>query len=206
MLVSIAVGGCATSNIKAEKNKSLKLGSSEKIVVVSLGNRADDIADCVQKNFKRVCPDLQFFPPEEFADRLYPWFEPGTAPENKEDLQVLYNNRLVRERIERLGVRYVVNISGRTLKSNYYEASSDDLFYGSIEQQTDIFVSVCDLKEAELILKTESHSHDIQYLFLIGILPIWIPASTEAQVCDEIVKKLALQLPGCDPTVGMEKK
>ena len=61
--------------------------SNEIIVVAPIDNRANDITECVQNKMHRACPDLQFFHPEQFVDMFYPWFEPGTAPESKEDLQ-----------------------------------------------------------------------------------------------------------------------
>ena len=138
--------------------------------------------------------------------------EPGTAPESKEDLEALFSNRLVKEKINSLGIRYVVNIRGGMLKYNY----TDDRFEipgvfafldKSHEKRTDAFVSVCDLKESELLLKTESHAHDTEHVMLIGFLPLWIPAkNTDARVCEEIANRLIYQLRICDSTDDNQNK
>ena len=49
-----------------------------------------------------------------FQDALFPWFEPKVAPKTVEELKALLERGPVRERIQSLGVRYLVNVVSAT--------------------------------------------------------------------------------------------
>lgn len=211
LLVFIAVAGCATSAVRENHEKSKEISRLHKVAVIPLGKRSDDVTDCVKNTLQRICPALQFYPHEEFVDMLYPWFEPDTAPKSKEDLEALFKNRLVQERIASLDVRYVITISGGTSQSKF-EGWMPDYFtlgtgYQTAERKTDIYATVCDLKEATLPLTTESHRYQThKYLWWL-VFPIYIyPAITETPACNEIGEKLAIQLQGCNSSVDEQDK
>ncbi len=216
LLVLIAAGGCATSSTREEPEKYKEIVPAQSIVVVPIGNRSADVADCVHKAVQRVCPNLQFFPPEKFVDSLFPWFEPSTFPKNKEDLDALLNNGLVQAKIHKLGVRYVISVSGETVQSEFHGIEPDVLqellfrfgfVYIEADRKTDIYTSMIDLKEAVMPLKTESHKDKTHKYAWWIVFPLYIkPAITETPACAETGEKIAQQLSGCDSTVDKENK
>jgi hypothetical protein len=215
-IVIIAVGGCTTSNIRDAQEKSIEIAPTQIAAVIPLGHLADDIADCVQQTIQGFCPALKFVHRKEFVDTLYPWFEPGTAPQSKEDVNALFNKRLVRQSIAKLGVRYVITVGGGTFQADeggtfdhYRDTSWLDLavgagvIYSTTDRKTDIFATVCDLEEATLILKTESHKQATHKYLTWMILPLYIkPAITETPACKEIGEEVVKQISGCDLSIG----
>ena len=121
----ILVGGCATSSVREEQKRPKEITPIHKVAVIPIENLLIDV--------------------------LFPWFEPDKAPESKEDLEALFRNRLVQERIDKLDVRYVIALSVETgYRYNRSETMIPGLFGGvfnSREYSTDVFVNVFDFKE-----------------------------------------------------------
>ena len=180
-------------NIEKTKNKM--------ITVIPLGNRSTDVAGCVQKALKRTCLDMKFFPSDEFVKMLYPWFEPNTAPESQEDLEAMLKSRLVQDRIDKIGVRYAITITGETGRS-YSELYRTGT--GTARAWTEINASVFDLRDAKLQAIAESSKYKKRdYLaWPINLAPVII--GTEYPVCKEIGETIAQQLSGCDLRVDEE--
>jgi hypothetical protein len=216
--ILIVAVGCATSSTRNDYEKNIEAAKKEMIVVIPLGNRAGNVADCVHKAIQGACPNLQFFPFEQFADLLFPWFELGTAPNSKEDLDALLKNSLFQERTDKLGVRYVITISGETFQGEFHSMWGDNqdvrdimwqltmgLDYVKADRKTDIWASVFDLKEARLLLKTESHKYKTHKYAWWLVFPLYFqPAITETPACNEVGEKIAQQLSGCEPAVDKE--
>ena len=55
---------------------------------------------------------------QEFIDTFYPWFEARIAPTEVEDLQNIAHNEKIKDRLESLGIRYLVWIDGSTSRIN----------------------------------------------------------------------------------------
>jgi hypothetical protein len=51
---------------------------------------------------------------KEFEDKMYPWFEPSTAPLSTDDLTVLLERPGVLDQVRDTGVRYVIWVDGST--------------------------------------------------------------------------------------------
>src|SRR3970282_570170 len=51
---------------------------------------------------------------KEFEDKMYPWFEPSTAPLSTEDLSTLLERPGVLDQVKETGVRYVFWVDGST--------------------------------------------------------------------------------------------
>jgi hypothetical protein len=216
LIFFLTVGGCATYSIREEPEQYNEIMPENLVVVFPLDNRSDNFAECVENIIYGFCPNLQFFSPEKFADSLFPWFEPSTFPESKEDLNALLKNRLVQARLDKLGVRYVISIHGETFQSEYHSLLGDffteplagggGIVFVEAYRETDIYASVIDLKEAILPLKTESHrAKKRRYAGVLFVLPLYIqPAMTEIPTCYEIGKKIAQHLSGCESIIDIE--
>jgi hypothetical protein len=216
LFILITVGGCATSSIREQPEKYNEIASAQSIVVVPIGNRAADIAECVHEAIQRVCQNLQFFPPERFVDSMFPWFEPGTFPKTKEDLDALRNSDLVRAKIQTLGIRYVIAVSGETVQDSFHGIEPDVLqellvrfgfVYIEADRKTDIYASMIDLKETVIPMEAESHRDKTHKYAWWLVFPLYIkPAITETPACAETGEKIARQISGCNSTADKEVK
>jgi hypothetical protein len=215
LIFSLAFGGCVTYNIKEEPEQYNEIMPANLVVVLPLDNRSDNFAECVENIIYGFCPNLQFFHPEKFRDSLFPWFEPSTLPESKEELNALLKNQLVQTRLDKLGVRYVISVYGETFQSDYdtplpdwvAEPLAGGAYAGYIEahRETDVWASVMDFKEDRLLLKAESHKAKTRRIAFLLFIPLVItPAITETPACYEIGKTIAQQIPGCESIIDIE--
>lgn len=115
--VLIFAVGCTTFNLQETLKETAVIAPNQAITVLPQGPSPDDmdIAECVSRTVQRTSPSLRFISTQEFRDALFPWFEPGTAPDTLEELALLLNKPLVGERIASLGVRYVIRVRGATI-------------------------------------------------------------------------------------------
>jgi len=54
----------------------------------------------------------------DFVDKMFPWFEPSTAPNRPEAMSALLARPGVAEQVTESGVRYVVWLDGSTRKTD----------------------------------------------------------------------------------------
>jgi hypothetical protein len=69
---------------------------------------------CISDSLAKGDHGLDVHPSKEFEDKMYPWFEPSTAPLSTEDLTHLLERPGVMDQVRDTGVRYVVWLDGST--------------------------------------------------------------------------------------------
>ena len=82
------------------------------------GETEDDFVSCVSDGVSSGERPLPVLGEQEFVDATFPWFEPRTAPITMDDLAKVINRPLIAERIQEIGVRYLVWIEGTTQRSD----------------------------------------------------------------------------------------
>jgi hypothetical protein len=117
-----ALAGCVTATV--QEVREARTGISEDDLVVVLGRRhktssetETDFIDCVSEKITRKSNGVNVMSEGEFVDAVFPWFEPRTAPLDVSDLSNVISRPLVAERIDEIGVRYLVWIEGNTVRS-----------------------------------------------------------------------------------------
>ncbi len=94
------------------------IGPGESIVVLSAASRLDDgkgHTGCVRRAIERENPNIRIMAAKEFRDSLFPWLErDGIA----KVIVQLVQEPLIRNRIEEMGVRYILAVGeGQTTSS-----------------------------------------------------------------------------------------
>ena len=82
------------------------------------GETEDDFVSCVSDGVHGGSDGLPVLEAQEFVDATFPWFEPRTAPRTMDDLADVISRPLISERIQEIGVRYLVWIEGTTVRSD----------------------------------------------------------------------------------------
>jgi hypothetical protein len=148
---------------------------------------------CVKKGLKADIQNLNIISQNEFRDALFPWFERSTAPKNVEELSILLSKSAIRERINKLGVDAVINVSGKTIQEKWQGQGGGGygavVGYGHSDETTYMTATVWNLKD-KTIFATNKNVIGTNYLIVIG-LPIYIPASTESSACNETVNRIS---------------
>lgn len=118
LLASGLAAGCTRTLVDEyrESGPALALGRDEQLVV--LGRRHDgeyetepELIRCIAG---RLDDHLPVIPEQTFIDRVYPWFEPRTAPLGLRRLQKMLDDPDVGRRLRETGVRYMIWVDGNT--------------------------------------------------------------------------------------------
>ena len=114
------IGACGiTSRIEPYKQTDAVIAEGEHVVVLarkqhSTHEAEEEFVQCLSDGLADGKNGLDVHSSKEFEDKMYPWFEPSTAPLSTEDLNVLLERPGVLDQVRSTGVRYVVWVDGST--------------------------------------------------------------------------------------------
>ena len=120
LTLSLPLVSCGvTSRMEPYKRTDAVVNEGDQIVILArkhhAGHEAEaEFVECVADGLARGSEGLDVHSSTEFEDRLYPWFEPSTAPLSTDDLTKLFERPGVLEQVEDTGVRFVVWVDGST--------------------------------------------------------------------------------------------
>jgi len=232
-VVAVAVlgTGCMTSKVEETRQVAAAIQADESIVVLKkpqlegIGTE-EKFIDCLQENLggelvhpeqgqsakiskaKNAVP-FKIYGEQEFTDALFPWFEPSTAPANADGLRVLLERPGVVQRLELIGVRYVVWLDGQTRKTDgggsiacgAGPGGAGCIGVGWWEKQSGYVASVWDMQTGS---ELGSVSTDVTGTsVLIGaVAPIPIIAPVQRTACNRLAEQLRSFLGGADLVGG----
>jgi hypothetical protein len=120
-VLTVLLTGCVTSRIENSRVAVTGIEQGESVVIMAksyhLGNETEaKYLNCIEQSLSRGSNGLRVIPRKEFVDSLFPWFEPRTAPSETKGLARLMERPGVADKIEDLGVRYIIWLDGDTEK------------------------------------------------------------------------------------------
>lgn len=172
--------------------------------VVVLGRRhaADyetepDFVECVAARMRDTDSALTVVSEREFADLLYPWFEPRTAPLHANDMQKLMSRPLVAAQMARLQPRYMVWIDGSTTKTDSIGSMTCSigptgagcLGFGAWTNDSSYEASVWDVDRASENGRVSTNAKGQSYMPAI-IVPIPLIAPVQSSACSALAQRL----------------
>jgi hypothetical protein len=219
--------GCMTAKVDETRQVATSIQAGESIVVLKRpqldgAGTEEAFLDCVQENLggQLLHPEkgqsekhgssndtVQFniYGEQEFTDALFPWFEPSTAPANAGGLKLLLERPGVSERLQAIGVRYVVWVDGNTRKTDGGGSVScvvgpgggGCIGLGWWEKESGYLATVWDMQTASEIgtVRTDVNGTSV----LIGaIAPIPIITPVRSTACNRLSDQLRSFLNGSD--------
>jgi hypothetical protein len=225
----LLAAGCMTTKVDETRQVAAAVQANESIVVLRKpqleGTGTEEkFLGCLQENLggELVHPTegqsagksgdgvpFKIYGEQQFADALFPWFEPSTAPANVAGLRLLLERPGVTERLEQIGVRYVVWLDGSTRKTDGGGAFSCAIGPGAAgciglgwwEKQSGYVASVWDLRTG---MELGSVSADVSGTsVLIGaVAPIPIITPVQRTACNRLAGQLRSFLAGEDLVGG----
>src|ERR1700741_1976727 len=108
------LGACGiTSRIEPYKQTDAVIAEGEHIVVLarkqhSTHEAEEEFVQCLSDGLADGKNGLDVHSSKDFEDKMYPWFEPSTAPLSTEDLTVLLARPGVLDQVRTTGVRYLI--------------------------------------------------------------------------------------------------
>jgi hypothetical protein len=224
-LVAVLAAGCMTSKVDETRQVAASIQANESIVLLrkpqieGVGTE-EGFLDCVQQRLggELVHPEqgqsarastarvpFKIYGEQEFTDALFPWFEPSTAPANAAGLKVLLQRPGVTERLQQIGVRYVVWLDGNTKKTDgggsvacaAGPGGAGCIGVGWWEKESGYVASVWDMQNAVEIGQVTTDVTGTSVL-IGAVAPIPIVTPVRSKACTRLSEQLRSFLVGDD--------
>lgn len=193
----LALVSCTKTQVKDSPIETPQINQPAIATVLSTNVTDNTLAECVQRELEIDIPNLKFIPEDKFRDALFPWFEPNTSPQSIEDLGSLMNHPLVQDRIQSIGVHFIIFVGGYQFKGEFGGpfmvvggfGAAGAFGYISADRKTQITAVIWDFKKKVSLgeVKTEK-SGSFKWIGLI--LPIPIPDASESAACRETAARI----------------
>ena len=228
---AVTLAGCMTAKIEENRQAATKIAANEAVVLLAkphlegagtenafldclerelVGRKISAEAETAQEAGKKRDPrsnlankPFQIYADGEFVDALYPWLEPSTAPANADGLSALLARPGVGERVNAMGVRYIIWIDGVTKKTDgggsvacgAGPGGAGCIGLGWWEKQSDYQATVWDLRDKIGVGDvTTAVSGTSVFIGAIAPIPIIMPVQNTA--CDRMAAQLKSFLVG----------
>ena len=108
-----------TSRIEPYKQTDAVIAAGENVVILARKQHAnheaeEDFVQCISDSLAQGKNKIEVHASKDLEDKMYPWFEPSTAPLSTDDLTALLERPGVRDQVAVTGVRFVVWLDGST--------------------------------------------------------------------------------------------
>ena len=173
--------------------------------IVVLGRRSQpttdetelDFISCVANNMGRGSNALNVVDEQRFLDATFPWFEPRIAPLNHTELPSIIKRVPLAERLEEMGLKYLIWIEGSTQRIDSGGSLSCVVGPGgggcfgflSWEQDSSYEASVWDVETGQTAGRISSEATGMSYMPAV-IVPIPLIARVRASACSSLANQL----------------
>ena len=205
------LGGCMRARIDESRELNTTVAADESVVVLAkpqiegAGAEAEFI-DCIGKRLAGGGDAIHVHPNEEFADKLFPWFEPGTVPSKAEGIAAVLAQPGVSEQIAATGVRYVVWLDGGTRKTDgggslacaAAPGAAGCFGFGWWEKESDYEATVWDLRQAKSAGSVGTNITGTSAIVGV-VVPLPFIARVQGTACNRLGNQLHSFLLGKEP-------
>ena len=227
------LSGCMTAKIEELREAPTQIASHEAVVLLAKPHlegtgTEDKFLDCLERELvgETVSADVanlqragktyeprsnlkngpfQIYADHHFVDALYPWLEPSTAPANAQGFSNFLARPGVGDRVNSMGVRYIVWIDGVTQKTDgggsiacaAGPGGAGCLGLGWWEKSSDYEATIWDLRDG---ISAGSLTTDVKgtSVMIGAIAPIPLIAPVQSTACDRLAGQLKAFLLGSD--------
>lgn len=207
-LLPVFLGGCMQAQIQESRELQTAITKDEAIVLLAKpeveGSRTEeDFTDCVGADLARRGAGLTVRDNNEFVDKMFPWFEPSTAPTRPEALTALFERPQVKARLDETGVRYVVWLGGATRKTDgggsiacgAGPGGAGCIGFGWWEKESDYQATIWDLRQSRSAGTVSTNVTGTSAL-VGAVVPLPFIARVQGTACDRMAEQLRTFLLG----------
>jgi hypothetical protein len=194
--------GCVTTTVQEIRQASTGISTNESVVVLGRHNNAadeseDDFVSCVSNNLSGGKNGVGVVSQATFVDAMFPWFEPRTAPLNTSDLPEIVNQPILADKLNSIGVRYVIWIEGNThrtaqggvMSCSVSVAGAGCFGFLSWENDSSYEASIWDIKHGTSVGKVSSDANGTSFMPAV-IVPIPFIARVQTGACTSMASQL----------------
>lgn len=204
-----ALPGCVTATVQEVREANTGIEAGESIVVLgrrhkTRGETESGFVDCVSRAVAGGNDDFGVMSEREFVDATFPWFEPRTAPLDVEHFSEVVAQPLLAERIQEIGVRYLVWIEGTTQRTSESGTVNCTMMSGGIpacfgfltwENDSAYEASVWDVHHRINVGRVRSEAVGTSFIPAL-VVPIPIVARVRQGACHSLSDQLRTFLAG----------
>jgi hypothetical protein len=210
LVLGAGLTGCMQSRVEESREMPTHINKGEAVVILAKpqveGTGAEDgFMDCVSDELRGGKSNILVRDNNEFVDKMFPWFEPGTAPAKPEAISALLTRPGVSEQVAASGVRYVVWLDGSTQKTDgggsiacgAGPGGAGCIGFGWWEKESAYVATVWDLKETRSAGTVSTNVTGTSAL-VGAIIPLPFIARVQGTACDRMADQLRSFLRGDD--------
>ncbi|MDP6374576.1 MAG: hypothetical protein QF921_17615 [Pseudomonadales bacterium] len=200
---ALALAGCVSGTIEEVREAATSMGSDDYLVV--LGKRPRpmnsetelNFISCVSENVGGGSDALNVIDEQAFMDAMFPWFEPRTAPVKTDDLPELMGQPLLSERLEEIGLKYLVWVEGSTERTDSEGsltcsvAATGAGCFGFLtwENDSSYETTIWDVRTSRVVGRISSDAIGTSYMPAV-VLPIPLIARVKSSACSSLAAQL----------------
>ena len=205
--------GCMQARIEESRELATPVGKGERVVILAKpqiegAGAEDDFMDCVGKSLASHGA-VGVHDNNDFVDKMFPWFEPSTAPGKPESMSELLARPGVAERVTDSGVRYVVWLDGSTRKTDgggslacgAAPGGAGCIGFGWWQKESDYEATIWDLKQAKSAGSVGTNVTGTSAI-VGAIVPLPFIARVQATACNRMSSQLRNFFTGTDGQSG----
>lgn len=198
----LLLAGCMQSRVEQSREMPTHIATGEAVVILAKpqveGAGAEDgFMDCVSDGLRGGRSSIVVKENNEFVDRMFPWFEPGTAPAKPEAVATLLTRPGVSEQVAASGVRYVVWLDGSTQKTDgggsiacgAAPGAAGCIGFGWWEKESAYEATVWDLKQAKSAGSVGTNVTGTSAI-IGAIVPLPFIARVQSAACNRLAAQL----------------
>jgi hypothetical protein len=199
---ALLLSGCMQSRVEESREMPTHIGKGEAVVnlakpQVEGAGAEDGFMDCVGDELKGGKANIVVHDNNTFVDKMFPWFEPGTAPAKPEAVAALLARPGVSEKVAATGVRYVVWLDGSTQKTDgggsiacgAAPGAAGCIGFGWWEKESAYEATVWDLKQAKSAGSVGTNVTGTSAI-IGAVVPLPFIARVQSAACDRLAAQL----------------
>lgn len=211
----VALTGCMQARMQESREMPTQIGDDEAIVILAKpqiegAGSEDAFMDCVSAQLgdgNDGGEGIKVHGNDAFVDKMFPWFEPGTAPAKPEAVASLLARPGVSETVASTGVRYVVWLDGATVKTDgggsiacgAAPGAAGCLGFGWWEKESDYEATVWDLKQGKSAGSVETNVTGTSAI-VGAVVPLPFIARVQSAACNRLADQLRVFFNGSGQT------
>ena len=204
LVMVLLASSCTKSLVNEVTNGTISYNNEELIVVLSrqphvVGREGaeDEFMECLDSHLTNGEKPLRIFPESVFLNETFPWFEPRNELFREEYLVKVLNKPIVNDRLDLMGIRYIVWIDGHTVVPD--EGGSIGCSLGPMgggcfgfvwwDKQSNYEAIIWDIKSMEEVGRISADVTGKSYMPAVFI-PIPLVARTQHEACEGLSTQL----------------
>jgi hypothetical protein len=209
-VAAVIASACMQARIEESRELATPIAKGEQVVILAKpqiegAGAEEEFMDCVGDDLKGGRGGIAVHDNNQFVDKMFPWFEPSTAPGRPEAMSTLLARPGVSERVTESGVRYVVWLDGGTRKTDgggslacgVAPGGAGCIGFGWWQKESAYEATIWDLKQAKSAGTVGTNVTGTSAI-VGAIVPLPFIARVQATACNRMSNQLRSFFSGTD--------